>query len=71
MRFLQLTSKTRLIVGDPGECEEAIFEVTRQERAVLQVLERPLRKTLPVWPRGRSASPPRQRWSGVAGSPWR
>jgi hypothetical protein len=29
-----------LAVGDPGECEEAILEVTRQKRAVLQVLDR-------------------------------
>ena len=40
MRFFQLTSKTRLVVGDPRECEEAILKVTRQKGTVLQVLDR-------------------------------
>ena len=40
MRFFQLTSKTRLVAGDAGECEEAILEVTRQKGTVLQVLDR-------------------------------
>ena len=40
MRFFQLTSKTRLAVGDPSECEEAILEVTRQQGTVLQVFDR-------------------------------
>ncbi len=40
MRFLQLTSKTSLVVGDPSEREEAILEVTRQKGTVLQVLDR-------------------------------
>src|SRR5215831_7375539 len=29
MRFLQLTSKTRLVAADASECEEAILKVTR------------------------------------------
>src|SRR5262249_12909403 len=40
MRFLQLTSKMRLVAGDASECEEAILKVTRQEGTVLQVLDR-------------------------------
>jgi len=40
MRFLQLTSKTRLIAGYATESEEAILELTRQQRSVLQVLDR-------------------------------
>ncbi len=40
MRFFQLTSKTRLVVGDASECEEAILKVTRQKGTVLQVLDR-------------------------------
>jgi hypothetical protein len=40
MRFLQLTSKTSLVVGDAGDREEAILEVTRQQATVLQVLDR-------------------------------
>ena len=40
MRFLQLTSKTRLVAGDASECEEAILKVTRQKGTVLQVLDR-------------------------------
>ncbi len=40
MRFFQLTSKTRLAVGDTGECEEAILKVTRQKGTVLQVFDR-------------------------------
>ena len=37
MRVFQLTSKTRLAVGDPNE--EAILEVTGQKGAVLQVFD--------------------------------
>ena len=40
MRSFQLTSETRLALGDPRECEEAILKVTRQEGTVLQVLDR-------------------------------
>ena len=40
MRFFQLTSKTRLAVGDASEREEAILKVTRQKGTVLQVLDR-------------------------------
>ena len=40
VRFVQLTSETRLIVGDARECEETILEVTRQKGGVLQVLDR-------------------------------
>jgi hypothetical protein len=40
MRFLQLTSKTRLAVGDPSEREKAILKVTRQQGAVLEVFDR-------------------------------
>src|SRR5215831_4893870 len=40
MRFLQLTSETRLTVRHAGECEEAILEVTGQKRAVLLVVNR-------------------------------
>jgi hypothetical protein len=40
MRFVQLASKTRWVVGDSGECEKAIVEVTRQKGSVLQVLAR-------------------------------
>ena len=40
MRFFQLTSKTRLAVGDPSECEEAILKVTRQKGTVLEVFDR-------------------------------
>jgi hypothetical protein len=40
MRFFQLTSKTRLIVRDASECEEAIRKVTRQKGTVLLVLKR-------------------------------
>ena len=40
MRFLQLTSKTRLVVGDPSEREETILKVTRQKGTILQVLDR-------------------------------
>ena len=40
MRFFQLTSKTRLAVSDPRECEEAILKVTRQKGTVLQVVDR-------------------------------
>ena len=40
MRFFQLTSETRLAVGDPSECEEAILKVTRQKGTVLQVFDR-------------------------------
>ncbi len=39
MRFFQLTSKTRLALGDPDE--EAIVQVTRQKGTVLQVFDRP------------------------------
>ena len=40
MCFFQLTPKTRLAVGDTRECEEAILELAKQKRAVLQVLDR-------------------------------
>jgi len=40
MRFFQSTSKTRLAVSDPRECEEAIVTVTRQKGTVLQVMDR-------------------------------
>ena len=40
MRFFQLTSKTRLAVGDTGGCEEAIRKVTRQNGTVLLVFDR-------------------------------
>ena len=40
MRVFQLTSQTRLVVGDTRECEEAILNVTRQKRTVLQVFDR-------------------------------
>lgn len=40
MRFFQLTSKARLVVGDRSECEEAIHKVTGQNGTVLQVLHR-------------------------------
>ena len=40
MRLFQLTSKTRLAVGDPSECEEAVLKVTRQKGTVLQVFDR-------------------------------
>src|SRR5215470_13919195 len=39
MRFLQLTSKTRLITG-AGEGEEAILKMTRENGTVLHVLDR-------------------------------
>jgi len=35
-----LAAKTRLAVRDVSECEEAIFEETRQKRSVLQVFSR-------------------------------
>jgi hypothetical protein len=40
MRFLQSTSKARLIGSDRVEREEAVLELTAQERPILQVLER-------------------------------
>src|SRR5262245_33955770 len=40
MRFLQLTSKTRLVAGNASECEEAILNLTRQKGTVLQILSR-------------------------------
>jgi len=40
MRFVQLTSKASLVVGEPRESEEAILEVTRQKGAVLRVWDR-------------------------------
>jgi hypothetical protein len=40
MRFFQLTSETRLTLRHASEREEAILKVTRQQRAVLQVLGR-------------------------------
>jgi hypothetical protein len=40
MRFFQLPSETRLGVSDTSEREEAILEVPRQKRTVLQVLGR-------------------------------
>ena len=36
----QLTSQAPLTLADPGECEEAILEVTRQNRTVLLIGER-------------------------------
>ena len=40
MRFFQLTFETRLSLGDPGEREEAVLEVARQKRTVLQIFGR-------------------------------
>lgn len=40
MRFFQLSPQTPLAPGDAGACEEAVFEMTRQNGIVLQVLER-------------------------------
>jgi hypothetical protein len=40
MRVFQLTPEARLVIGDPGECEEAILEVTRQQGTILQVIGR-------------------------------
>jgi len=40
MRFVQLTSKTGLAVRDPGEREEAVLKVSRQEGTVSQVFDR-------------------------------
>src|SRR5262245_57937610 len=40
VRLFQLASETRVTVGDPSECEEAILELTGQQGSVLQVLER-------------------------------
>src|SRR5262245_47060796 len=40
MRFFQLTSQTRLAVGDLGEGEEAILKVAIQNGTVLQVFDR-------------------------------
>jgi hypothetical protein len=40
MRFFQLTSEARLVVGDALECKEAILKVTRQKAAVSQILDR-------------------------------
>jgi hypothetical protein len=40
MRFFQLTSQTRLAVGDSSECEEAILKETRQKGTVLQIFDR-------------------------------
>jgi hypothetical protein len=40
MRFFQLASQTRLVVGDATESEEAVLEMTRQKARVLQVLDR-------------------------------
>ena len=40
VRFVQLTSKARLLAADSGEPEEAILETTRQQCGVLQILRR-------------------------------
>src|SRR4051812_10876871 len=40
VRFLQLTSNTRLVAGNAGEGEAAILKVTRQKDSVLLVLDR-------------------------------
>jgi hypothetical protein len=40
MRVFQLTSQTRLAVGDPSDCEETILEETRQQGTVAQVFSR-------------------------------
>jgi len=40
VRLVQLTSQARLAVSDPAEREEAILEVSKQLRAVSQVLWR-------------------------------
>ena len=40
MRFLQLTSKTRVALADPSEREEAILKVMGQQGTVLQVFDR-------------------------------
>ena len=40
VRFLQSTSKMRLVAGRATDCEEAILEVTRQKGSILQVLAR-------------------------------
>jgi hypothetical protein len=40
VRFFQLTSKSRLVACDAGECEEAILKVTRQDETILQILDR-------------------------------
>lgn len=40
MRFVQLTSKTSLFVGDAREREEAIREITGQKRTGAQVFGR-------------------------------
>src|SRR5688500_7923731 len=40
MRVFQLTSQPHLAVRDSGQGEEAILEVTRQERTVFQVFDR-------------------------------
>lgn len=44
MRLLQLTSETRLVAADGREREEAVLELVREKRPVVQVLGRlPLR----------------------------
>jgi hypothetical protein len=49
MRLVQLTSETRLLAADASECEEAVLEVTRQKRTVLEVLDGlPLRVQQPL-----------------------
>ena len=40
MRFFQLTAKACLTVGYASECEEAIVTVTKEKRAVPEVLDR-------------------------------
>jgi hypothetical protein len=40
VRFFQLTSETRLAVGDTCECEEAILEVAGKKGTVPQVFDR-------------------------------
>jgi hypothetical protein len=40
MRFFQLASETSLTGGDRSACEEAILEMVRQKRPVLQVPDR-------------------------------
>ena len=40
MRFFQLTSKARLVVGGAFECKEAILKVTGQKATVSQIPDR-------------------------------
>jgi len=40
MRFFQLAPETSLAGGGPNACKEAILEIARQKRVVLQVPDR-------------------------------